>query len=72
MKILHLCSAYILNNLYKELFEAIDSLGIEQDIYIPIKTNINFKEKDKSKFKNADFFIQRYLLILTEYCFLKR
>ena len=40
MKILHLCSAYILNNLYKELFEAIDSLGIEQDIYIPIKTNI--------------------------------
>ena len=72
MKILHLCSAYILNNLYKELFEAIDSLGIEQDIYIPIKTNINFKEKDKSKFKNADFFYSKIFTDFDRILFFKR
>ena len=45
MKVLHLCSAYIFNNLYRELIEALDKLEISQDVYIPAKKrSIGFKK----------------------------
>jgi len=39
-----LCSAYVQNNLYSELIDALDKTDINQDVYIPIK-----KKKDENK-----------------------
>jgi len=44
IKVLHLCSAYIQNNLYRELIDALDKTGISQDVYIPVK-----RKKDENK-----------------------
>lgn len=49
MRILHLCSYYIGNKLYKNMVETLDEKGIQQDIYIPIRSknhiNRNITEK---------------------------
>jgi len=45
IKVLHLCSAYIQSNLYRELIEALDKTGISQVVYIPIKRKQDYNKK---------------------------
>ena len=45
IKVLHLCSAYIQSNLYRELTEALDKTGISQVVYIPTKKKQDYNKK---------------------------
>lgn len=45
IKVLHLCSAYIQSNLYRELTEVLDKKGISQVVYIPIKRKQDYNKK---------------------------
>ena len=51
IKVLHLCSAYVQNNLYSELIDALDKTGISQDVYIPVKRK---KDENKNILKNIN------------------
>jgi len=55
MKVLHLCSAYIMSNLYCELMESLDELGINQAIYIPVKSKQSYNEKILNNLNNTNF-----------------
>ena len=55
MKVLHLCSAYVFSNLYRELIESLDELGINQAIYIPIKSKQSYNEKILNNLNNSNF-----------------
>jgi len=57
MKVLHLCSAYVLSNLYSELIESLDKLGIRQNVYIPIKKKQDYNNKRILKNLNNTNFI---------------
>ena len=35
MKVLQICSFYAINKLYRNLFEDLNNIDIESDIYIP-------------------------------------
>src|SRR5699024_9283233 len=52
MRVLHLCSYYIGNKLYKNMIETLDEKGIQQEIYIPIRDedhiNKNITEKQNN------------------------
>jgi len=54
IKVLHLCSAYILSNLYRELIEALDKIGISQVVYIPTKIKQNGNNGNKRILKNLN------------------
>jgi len=49
IKVLHLCSAYNQNNLYRELIDVLGKTGISQDVYIPVKRK---KDENKNILKN--------------------
>ena len=51
IEVLHLCSAYIKNDFYGELIEALDKTGISQDVYIPVKRK---KDENKKNLKNIN------------------
>lgn len=53
IKVLHLCSAYIQSNLYRELTEALDKTGISQVVYIPIKRKEDDNKKNLKNTKNV-------------------
>jgi len=55
MKILHLCSAYVLSNLYRELIESLDKLDINQTIYIPIKKKQGYNRRILKNLNNTNF-----------------
>ena len=55
MKVLHLCSAYVLSNLYRELIEAIDKLKINQTVYIPIKRKEDLNKNIVDNLRNTNF-----------------
>ena len=55
IKVLHLCSAYVLSNLYRELIESIDKLNINQTVYIPIKSKQNYNERILNNSNNTNF-----------------
>ena len=55
MKVFHLCSAYVLSNLYCELIESLDKIGIEQIVYIPIKKQEDYNKKINNTLRNTNF-----------------
>ena len=55
IKVLHLCSAYILSDLYKELIESLDKLNINQAIYIPIKRKQDYNKRILNNLNNTIF-----------------
>ena len=55
IKVLHLCSAYIQSNLYKELIVSLDKLNINQIIYIPIKRKQNYNKRILNNLNNTIF-----------------
>ena len=55
IKLLHLCSAYILSDLYKELIESLDKLNINQAIYIPIKRKQDYNKRILNNLNNTIF-----------------
>ena len=55
IKVLHLCSAYILSDLYKELIESLDELNINQTIYIPIKRKQDYNKRILNNLNNTIF-----------------
>ena len=62
MKVLHLCSAYIQSNLYRELIEALDKTGISQGVYIPIKRKEDDNKKICRNTKNVAFIYSKIFL----------
>ena len=52
---MHLCSAYVLSNLYCELIESLDKIDIEQIVYIPIKKQEHYNEKINNNLRNTNF-----------------
>jgi len=55
MKILHLCSAYVQSNLYRELIESLGKLGIGQNVYIPIKKKQDYNKRILKNLNNTNF-----------------
>lgn len=55
IKILHLCSAYVLSDLYRELIEYLDKLSIDQSVYIPIKKQEDYNKKINTNLNNTNF-----------------
>jgi len=55
MKVLHLCSAYVLSNLYRELIESLDKLDVNQTIYIPIKKKQDYNKRILKNLNNTNF-----------------
>ena len=55
MKVLHLCSAYISSNLYRELIESLDKLDVNQTVYIPIKKQQDYNNKILENLNNTNF-----------------
>ena len=55
IKVLHLCSAYILSDLYKELIESLDKLNINQTIYVPIKRKQDYNTRILNNLNNTIF-----------------
>ena len=39
IRVLHLCSYYNTSSLYKNLFDSLDKMGVNQDVYIPMYKN---------------------------------
>lgn len=60
-KILHVINGYCGNQAYKNLVTSLDSLGIRQLVYAPIR-----KEEDESRYRNPDLknTLYRYSLII--------
>lgn len=52
---MHLCSAYVSSNLYCELIESLNKIGIEQIVYIPIKKQEHYNEKINNNLRNTNF-----------------
>ena len=52
---MHLCSAYVLSNLYCELIESLDKIDIEQIVYIPIKKPKDYNNKILENLNNTNF-----------------
>lgn len=65
MRILHLCTYYVGNQLYKNMASTFSQKGIAQDIYIPIR---NQEDIDKNRLSNHDELIEyHYDFILNKY-----
>ena len=52
---MHLCSTYVLSNLYLELVESLNKIGIEQIVYIPIKKQEHYNKKINNNLRNTNF-----------------
>ena len=65
MNILHICSYYIGNKLYKNLIKNLSSNGVKQHVFIPLK-NDKHKHKNQlpSDYKNINYY---YSSILNKY-----
>ncbi|MCM3088665.1 glycosyltransferase family 4 protein [Bhargavaea ginsengi] len=63
MKVLHLCSYYIGNKLYRNLFYEISKKRISQSVYIPIRNKMQFNKN----YFNSDKTKIYYDLILKKY-----
>lgn len=61
IKVLQICSYYIGSKLYKEMFSKLDSLGVEQTIFVPISNeklkniNINYNMKNSKYIYSKNF-----------------
>lgn len=77
MKVLQICSFYAINDLYKNLFKELNSIGIESDIYIPcrpknIPKNVETNEFYSGVYKNGDRIYEKVINILNQYLFYKK
>jgi len=72
MKVLQICSFYAINKLYRNLFEDLNNIDIESDIYIPCKpklipNNIRNNEFYSSEYKNGDNIFEKIFNIFSQY-----
>ena len=72
IKVLHLCSAYIQSNLYRELTEALDETGISQVVYIPIKRRENSNKKILKNTKNVTFIYSKIFNELDRFLYFRK
>ena len=72
MKVLQICSFYAINNLYKNLFENLNDINVESDVYIPcrpkvIPDNIKNNEFYSPEYKNGDNIYEKIFNIISQY-----
>ena len=77
MKVLQICSFYAINNLYRNLFNELNSISIESDIYIPcrpknIPQKIGENEYYSGVYKNGDNIYEKFINIIFQYEFYRR
>ena len=72
IKVLHLCSAYIQSNLYRELTEALDETGISQVVYIPIKRKEDSNKKILKNTKNVTFIYSKIFNELDRFLYFRK
>ncbi|MCF0147278.1 MAG: glycosyltransferase family 4 protein [Clostridium sp.] len=77
MKVLQICSFYAINNLYRNLFNELNNIGIESDIYIPCKPkNIPVKVEENEYYsgvyKNGNSIYEKFINIIGQYEFYKK
>jgi len=62
MRILHICSYYIGNKLYRNLIKHLSFSGIEQEVFIPIRDKNHFgKNQLPSEFKLVNYYYRNIL-----------
>jgi len=72
IKVLHLCSAYIQSNLYRELTEALDETGISQVVYIPIKRKEDDNKNILKNTKNVTFIYSKIFNELDRFLYFRK
>lgn len=77
MKVLQICSFYAINNLYRNLFNELNNIGIESDIYIPCRPkNIPIKSEENEYYygvyKNGNSIYEKCINIIGQYEFYKK
>lgn len=72
MKVLHLCSAYIQSNLYRELTEALDETSISQVVYIPIKRKEDDNKNILKNTKNVTFIYSKIFNELDRFLYFRK
>ena len=56
MRVLHIANGYYKSGVYKELFSAMDVLGIERDVFVPINKKEKYPKTDDVKVHVAQNF----------------
>jgi L-malate glycosyltransferase len=73
LRILHICSYYIRNKLYSELFEQLSKDGIHQEIFIPIKSKgLVGKNEISPKVGQVNFYYKNILNRTDRFLFNKK
>ncbi|NOH80816.1 glycosyltransferase family 4 protein [Vibrio sp. RE86] len=61
MKILHICSDYSKQKIYNRLVTSLDTLGLSQQVYVPVRTEEEVGRNINSELCNTDFFFSNIL-----------
>ncbi|MBE6055089.1 MAG: glycosyltransferase family 4 protein [Clostridium sartagoforme] len=77
MKVLQISSFYAVNSLYKNLFNELKKIGIDNDIYIPCRPKnipevIKENEFYSGVYKNGDNIYEKFINIISQYEFYKK
>lgn len=77
MKVLQICSFYAINDLYRKLFNELNSLEIQSDIYIPcrpknIPMEVKVDEFYSGVYKNGNNIYEKFINIIGQYEFYKK
>ncbi|WP_061039771.1 glycosyltransferase family 4 protein [Vibrio coralliirubri] len=64
MKVVHFCSYYIGSKVYGNLFEALSKLGVQQDVFIPVRSKDNI-DRNKKNLEGCSFYYSNILSLFT-------